>query len=148
MITTKTPRRSWAVGALVLSAILAGGAAQIKAADSTGKQQKVDHSQLTEKQAKALAARAETNADHMKLVAYYNSEANRFESDAKHHEELADVYRTSGGGVAVGGKGAGAGNVTQTAGHCDAIAKSLRDAAKASRELAAEHEQMAKEAAR
>lgn len=141
---TKT-RRPWAAGALVLSTILVGAAAHMKAADSTGKQQAVKHSQLTEKQAKALAGTAETKADHMKLVAFYNSKADQFDADAKYHEELADVYRT-GSGVALGGKNAGAGSVTRTFAHCDTIAKSLRDAAKASRELAAEHEQMAKEA--
>jgi hypothetical protein len=81
----------------------------------------------------------------MKLAAYYNLEADRLESDAKRHEELADVYRATGG-AALGGKNSGAGNVTRTAGHCADIAKSLRDAAKSAKELAAEHEQMAKEA--
>ena len=147
MIATNTRKQPWAVIALTASAILFGIAPQMTAADSTGKQEKVNHSQLTEKQAKALAARAETKADHMKLAAYYNSEAFKFEAEAKHHEELADVYRTTGG-VTVGGKNSGAGNLTRTSGHCDAIAKSLRDAAKSTRELAAEHEQMAKEAAK
>lgn len=68
MITAKTHRRSWALGALVLSTILVGATAQVKA-DSTGKQQPIKHSQLTEKQAQALAATAETKADHMKLAA-------------------------------------------------------------------------------
>lgn len=146
MITAKTHRRSWALGALVLSTILVGATAQVKA-DSTGKQQPIKHSQLTEKQAQALAATAETKADHMKLAAYYNLEADKLESDANHHEELAGVYRTTGGGTG-GGKNAGAGTVSRTEGHCADIAKSLRDAAKSTRELASEHEQMAKDASK
>jgi hypothetical protein len=39
MITSTTPRRSWAAGALVLTTILVGSAVQMTAADSTGKQQ-------------------------------------------------------------------------------------------------------------
>ncbi|HYL98425.1 MAG TPA: hypothetical protein VEZ90_05675 [Blastocatellia bacterium] len=144
---TKIHRGYGALGALVLSTILVGAAAQLNA-DSTGKQQPVKHGQLTEKQAKALAATAETKADHTKLAAYYTLEADKLESDAKHHEELADVYRTTGGGTALGGKNAGAGSVTRTAAHCVDIAKSLHDAAKSTRELAADHEQMAKDASK
>ena len=144
MITAKN-NRSWAVGALVLSAFLVGGAAQMSAADSTGKQAPVKHSQLTDKQAKSLAATAETKADHQKLVAYFEFKAANYDADAKHHQELAEVYRTTGG-VSLAGKSAGAGDMTRTSGHCEAIAKSLRDAAKSSREIAADHERMAEEA--
>jgi hypothetical protein len=147
MITAKMNNRSCAVGALILSAFLVGGAVQMHAADSTGKQAPAKHAQLTDKQVKALAATAETKADHGKLAAYFGSKAANYEADAKHHEELAEVYRTTGG-VTLAGKSSGAGDLTRTSGHCEAIAKSLRDAAKWSRELAAEHERMAEEAAK
>jgi hypothetical protein len=121
-------------GALILSTILVGAAVQAKAADSTGKQTAAKHGFLTEKQAKALAGRAETRADHLKLAAYFNSESAKFDTEAKHHEELAEVYRTTGG-VTLAGKNSGAGDLTRSSGHCDAIAKSLRDAAASSRDL-------------
>ena len=101
--------------------------------------------ELTSKQAKALAATAKTSVEHKKLAAYYGLEADKFEADAKRHEELAQIYRTSGGDTTIGGKNSGGGSLSRTFGHCDAVAKSLREAAKATRELAAEHEQMAKE---
>jgi len=142
MIDVNTHKQPWAVIALSASLILLGAAPRMMAADSTGKQPKVSRVQLTEKQATDLAARAETRAEHAKLAAYYNSEANTFEAEAKHHEELAGVYRTTAG-VTLAGKNAGAGDVTRTSGHCDAIAHSLRDAANSARELGAEHRQMA-----
>jgi hypothetical protein len=132
MITTITHRTTWTAIALVaLFTFLFGVAPQVKAAD-----------QLTKKQAKALAATAKTPADHMKLAAYYKLEADRLEADAKDHEELAQTYRlypsTLGGGKTGGNP------QTRTVEHCEATAKSLREAAKSLRELAAEHEQMAK----
>jgi len=145
MIISTLNCRPWAVGALILSAFLAGGAAQMRAADSTGKQLAAKHALLTNKQAKSLAATAETKAEHQKLAAYFESKAANYEAEAKHHEELAEVYRTTGG-VSLAGKNAGVGDLTRTSGHCEAIAKSLRDAARSSREIAADHERMAVEA--
>lgn len=145
MIIYNLNTRSWAVGALLLSAFLVGGAVQVRAADSTGKQFAAKHALLTDKQAKALAATAETKAEHEKLVAYFESKAANYDVEAKHHEELAEVYRTTGG-VSLAGKSAGTGDMTRTSGHCEAIAKSLREAAKSSREIAADHQRMAEEA--
>ena len=145
MTTMNNP--SWAVGALILSALLVGGVAQMRAADSTGKQFAAKHALLTDKQAKSLAATAETKAEHQKMAACFESKVTNYESEAKHHEELAEVYRTTGG-VSLAGKSAGVGDMTRTSGHCEAIAKSLRDAAKSSRELAADHQRMAEEAAK
>jgi hypothetical protein len=102
--------------------------------------------QLTEKQAQALAAKAKTPADHMKLAEYYKLEADKLDATAKDHEALAEIYRLNpsqlGGGKSVGNP------QSRTAEHCEAIAKSLREAAKSTRELAAEHEQMAKDASK
>jgi len=96
------------------------------------------------KQVKALVARAKTPEDHLKLVTYFNQEAERLEADAKGHAELADVYRQNPNATG-GGKQSGTGSIFRTAEHCDSAAKSLEDAAKSLRELAAEHEQMAKD---
>ena len=105
-------------------------------------------SATTKKQAKALVASAKTPEDHMKVAAYFNQEADRMEEDAKQHADLAQVYRRKPYTTAVGEKQSGTGSIFRTAEHCDSSAKSLRDAAKSLRELAAEHELMAKEASK
>ncbi len=102
------------------------------------------HNRLSKARVKTLIANAKTPEDHLQLARYFNSEAARLESEAKEHEELAAVYRQSTASQAASMKNPMAGN---TAGHCEYFAKSVRAAAKAARELAAAHEQMAREAA-
>lgn len=132
MIIYNMNTRSWAVGALLLSAFLVGSAVQVRAADSTGKQCAAKHALLTDKQAKALAATAETKADHEKLAAYFESKATSYEAEAKDHKDIARVYQDT---ARTGG-----------AEHCNAEATRLRKAADDARALAAEHRQMAEEA--
>jgi hypothetical protein len=74
---------------------------------------------LTAKEAKALIATAKTAKEHLKLSKYFSQQAE--ESHA-----------------APGGVG--------TIEHCEFLAKSDRDMARALREMAAAHEEMAKEA--
>ena len=81
--------------------------------------------------------------DPEKPAAYFEAKAASYEAEAKHHGELAEVYRVTGG-VTFGGKSSG-GDMTQSSSHCTAIAKSLRDAAESSRDLAGDHERMAEE---
>lgn len=133
MIKT-TQRASWAVTALTAMFVFSFGVTpQMNAADH-----------LTKKQATALAATAKTRADHMKLAAYFKLEADRLDAEASEHEELAKNYRLN---PAMTGGGKSGGNTQiRTFEHCDAAAKSLREAAKATRELATEHEQMATDA--
>ena len=97
------------------------------------------------KQVKALVANAKTPDDHLKLAASFNQEANRMEADAKEHEEPAEVYRRNPNTFYPNGGGPG---ISRTAEQCDSAAKSLPEAAKNLRELAAEHEQMAKDVAK
>lgn len=99
---------------------------------------------LTKTEVKALIANAQTPDDHLQLARYYRSEAARLEAEAKDHDELAAAYRQSSTSHAAAMKNPMASN---TAAHCEYFAKSMREAAKADRDLAAEHEQMAKEAA-
>lgn len=101
----------------------------------------------TKKQVKALIASAKTSEDHRRLAVYFNQEADRLEADAKAHAELADVYRQSANRMD-GGKQSGTGSIFRTTEHCDSAAKSMREAAQDLRELAAEHEQMAKDVAK
>ena len=102
---------------------------------------------ITKKQVKAFIASAKTPENHDRLAAYFTREADRIEADAKSHEELADVYRQNPNTMG-GGKQGGTGSIFRTAEHCDSAAKSLREAVQNLRELAAEHEQMAKEIAK
>jgi len=96
---------------------------------------------LTAKEAKALIASAKTAKEHLKLAKYFSQQAEDFEADAKDHDEMLEAYRKSqalGANAAPGGVG--------TIEHCDFLAKSDRDMARALREMAAAHEAMAKEA--
>ncbi len=137
MIAATRHRATWAAVALAaLFTSLSGMSPQMKADDHP----------LTTKQAKALTATAKTPADHMKLAAYYKLEADRLDADVKDHEEMAQNYRLHPQMSSAGGGKSGGAMQSRTAEHCDAIVKSLQDAAKSTRELAAEHEQMAKDA--
>ena len=98
---------------------------------------------LSKTEVKALIANAKTPEDHSQLARHYRSEADRLEVEAKDHDELAAAYRESSSSQAAAMKNPMAGN---TVAHCEYFAKSDREAAKAARELAAEHEQMAKQA--
>jgi hypothetical protein len=115
---------------LMASALLLGGISQIIAAETV---------QLSKDQVKELIGSAKTAGDHQKLAAYYRGEADKLEAEAKDHEELATAYRNRTDAVAQKHTMSG-----KTAGHCDHFAKSVREAAKADRELAVEHELMAK----
>lgn len=96
---------------------------------------------LTKKEVKALVATAKTPEDHMKLARHFRQQADALEAEAKEHDELAQEYRKNPSPMAMKMPMSG-----RSAEHCEYFAKSAREAAKAARELAASHEQMAKEA--
>ena len=120
---------------MALFTILPGAASQVKAAES--------QVQLTKKQAKALAAAAKTPEDHMMLARYFDREANRLEAESSRHEELAKEYRNSSISQAMAMKNPMG---PRTAAHCEFFAESTRQASQTARELAAAHQQMAKDA--
>ena len=136
---------------VLLAFLLATSSASIVAQDQASNVDKLTQrdakaqvqSAITNKKVKASIASAKTPEDHLRLAAYFNQEADRMEADAKGHEELAGVYRLYP--AQPGGGKAGGNPQSRTAEHCDSAARSLRDAAKSLRELAAEHEQMAKD---
>jgi len=101
----------------------------------------------TQKQVKTWIANAKTPEDHRRIAAYFNRDADRMEDEAKDHEYLAEVYRR-GPSATGGGKQGGGGSMFRTAEHCESAAKSLREAVQNLRELADEHEQMAKDIAK
>jgi hypothetical protein len=95
--------------------------------------------ELSQKQVNELITNAKEPQDHLRIAHYYTTEADRLEATAKQHEEMAAVYS----------KAQGVKNLTsptQSVGHCEFFIKSMREAEKADRELAAEHQQMAKDA--
>jgi hypothetical protein len=126
-----TYKIAWTAVAAALVIVMLGMAPRISAAQA-------EH--LTHKEVAQLIANAKEPQDHMRLAQYYNSEADTLEEEAKNHEAMRESYRKSGGVKNLG-------SPTQTVAHCEVFIKSLRTAEKADRELAAEHEQMAKAAA-
>lgn len=133
--TTRHTTAGAIISLLAALTIVFGSAAPIKASGA-----------LTKKQAQALAATAKTPADHMKLAAYFKLEADRLDAEAQEHEQLAQNYRLNPN--MTGGGKTGGNTQSRTFEHCEAAAKALREAAKSTRELVAEHEQMAKAAAK
>ena len=115
---------------LMASALLYSGVSPAKGAEPV---------QLSKDQVKALITSAKTADDHQKLAAYYRGEADRLEAEAKDHDELAAAYRSQQDAMGIKHPMSG-----KTASHCDYFAKSVRQAAKAARQLASEHELMAK----
>lgn len=96
---------------------------------------------LTAKEAKTLAATATSPKDHLKLALYFNQQAGQFEADAKDHDGMIEAYRKTPNPRATKTPG-GVGTIE----HCEFFAKSDREMAKAFREIAAAHEEMAREA--
>ena len=133
--TTKWKSTRAAVAVAALFTLFLGVTPHMNAAESKVR--------LTKKEVKTLVATAKTPADHMKLARYFNQEADQLEAEAKEHDELAQEYRKNPSPMASKLPMSG-----RTAEHCEYFAKSTREAAKAARELATAHEQMAKEAAK
>lgn len=98
------------------------------------------NARLTKRELKTLVATAKMPEDHMKLARHFRQQADRLEAEAKEHDELAAEYRKNPSAMAMKLPMSG-----RSAEHCEYFAKSAREAAKAARELAASHEQMAKE---
>jgi hypothetical protein len=94
---------------------------------------------LTAKDVKALIATAKTPEQHLRIANYFRHEAEKYEAEAKDHAEMEEAYRQNPLPKNIGG---GSGPIS----HCEILAKSSQEMANTARELAAEHEQMAKEA--
>ncbi len=129
MERTITNRRGFTVAAL------AGGAfmlPQSSTAQTAGKP-------LSKKQLKDLVATAKTSADHRKLAEHYRAAAAKHEADAKEHVELASKYRANPTASETKRPGA-----PDTASHCLTFAEHCRKQAAIMTEMAAMHEEMAK----
>ena len=127
-----THRTTWtALAAATLFTLTLGMVPQLSAAES----KPLSHKEVTQ-----LIANAKEPQDHLRLAQYYKSEADTLEAQATYHEAMRESYRKAGGVKNFAGP-------TQTVAHCEVFIKSLREAANSDRELAAEHEQMAKNTA-
>jgi hypothetical protein len=128
LINTRTLR----LAAFAVAMALAPAVVSLPAA---AKDQTISKSEL-----KHLIATAETKADHERIAQYFDTEAAKYEAEAKEHGELAQVYQKSGAPSAKYPGG------MQTFNHCDSLSKSLEKAAEDAHQLAAAHRGMAKEA--
>jgi hypothetical protein len=77
----------------------------------------------------ALAAKAETPADHHALEEYFRTAAKRYTADANEHQAMAQAYRGT--------------RIAQAAVHCDRLATVSRDEAKEANAAADIHKQLA-----
>ena len=129
----KTRSLSWYVASLFMLTLFMGGTATILRAQDT--QVKLSH-----KQVKELIANAKEPADHEKLAAYYRSKAEQAKAAVVQHQEMLDAYskapwshpvaKAQGGPVAM----------------CQNLIRLYEQEEKANSDLAAYHDQMAKEA--
>ena len=94
---------------------------------------------LNNKEVRELIANAKTPADHRKLAKHFAALAARYEAEAADHAADAKAYRASPSASETKRPGG-----PDTALHCDRLAEAARNAATAARDLARDHEQMAK----
>lgn len=130
-MNARTYENTWTVlAAATLFTLALGMTPQMSAAEK-----------LSNKQVQQLIANAKEPQDHLRIAKYYKDEAAKFEEDAKDHEAMRESYRKAQPAPH------NMASPTQTVAHCDVLIKDLREAAEQDNQLAAEHEQMAKDAA-
>ena len=94
---------------------------------------------LPSKEVRELIANAKTPADHRKLAKHFAAVAARYDAEAADHAAEAKAYRSAP--TASESKRPGG---PDTAVHCDRLADAARNGATAARDLARDHERMAK----
>ncbi len=122
-------RRTFAVSALIGGVTLLSQGASAQSSGQT----------LSKKQLADLVATAKTAADHRKLAAHYLAAAAKHDAEAQEHRELAAKYKANP--TASESKRP---NAPDTASHCLLFAEHCKKAAQMMRDLAAMHEEMAK----
>ena len=96
---------------------------------------------LTAKEANRLIEAAKTAMDHLKLAPYFNQQADQYEADARDHDAMIEAYRKNPTPWAIKTP-----RGVRTIEHCEYLAKSDRERAKALREMASAHEAIARAA--
>ena len=129
MERTVTNGRGFTLAALVGGALMLPQSGDAKTAGKT----------LSKKQLSELVAAAKTAADHRKLAEYYRAAAARHEAEAKEHVELAAKYKANPTISETKRPGA-----PDTVSHCLTFAEHCRKQAAIMTEMAAMHEEMAK----
>ena len=112
--------------------ITAAALAQTPAAS----QPKPEH--LSKQQLNTLIASAKTAAEHERLAQYYRAHASDYLAEAKDHESMVAAYKANS-------SLSNEKNRASTIGHCEYFVKTFRELAVKAQELAALHEQMAKD---
>ena len=83
----------------------------------------------------SLVDSADTKADHLKLAGHYAAEAEQLQQDSARHERMAARYKRFPPKA----------RPQRLARHCEDLATSLQNAAKAADQLSAAHREMAEE---
>jgi hypothetical protein len=107
---------------------LAAGALATPPRDSSRFQGGAGAADPTEPELKALAAKANTPAEHHVLEEYFLTAAKRYTADANEHAATASAYRGT--------------RIAQAAAHCDRLVTLSREEAKEATEAAAMHKQL------
>jgi hypothetical protein len=108
---------------------LAAGALSIAPHDSAGFQGGAGAPPPTKQDLNALAAKANTAADHRALEEYFLTAAKRYTTDADEHVAMAQAYRGT--------------KIAPAAAHCDRMVMLSRDAAKEANAAATMHKDLA-----
>ncbi len=96
---------------------------------------------LSNTELKRLIANAQSKADHERIAQHFDAEAVKYDADAKDNAELSSFYKKNPDPAL--SKHQGSSHAFE---HCDALSKSLRQAAQDARDLAAAHRDMGREA--
>src|SRR5437763_7892818 len=95
---------------------------------------------MSKKEVKALIQTAKTPEDHLKLAHYYHYEANQLQAEARDHKEMADDYFKTPSRYPTP-------KYPTTGQHCRELTAYYTQAAEKAEQMAAMHEEMAKDAA-
>jgi len=121
---------------LAVFAVAMATAAVVVSVPAAAKEKALSQSEL-----KNLMTNAETKAEHARLAQHFEAEAARYEAESKEHADLAQFYQQHTSAEPTKYPG-----TQESFQHCDALSKSLQQAAANARELAAAQRRMENEA--
>lgn len=121
---------------LAVFAVAMATAAVVVSVPAAAKEKALSQSEL-----KNLMTNAETKAEHARLAQHFEAEAARYEAESKEHADLAQFYQQHTSATPTKYPGG-----QESFQHCDALSKSLQQAAANARELAAAQRRMENEA--